>query len=208
MAKRRRRKNSILAGLAGLLIFLTGCGSYDATEDTLFVKKNGSVVETSVATLSASYYNEEELTSFVNEELSAYTGEGTVTLDDLTVEGKDASLTVSYSDGATYADFNKRTFFTGSVVQAQAAGFDFNVPFYAAESAEDTESAESGVPRETVIEDPNLYAVVLAQNCTVKLSGKLVYYSVNVFPTDKSTVVVTGYGEDGTVSEPAYIVYK
>lgn len=210
MFERGSGKKRIAIGLLAAAVFAAGCGSYDANENTLFIKKNGQVVETSVMTYDASYYDAAELESFINEELAAYDGEGEVTLENFEMEGRDATLTLTYSSGEAYAEFNKRTFFSGNVVQAQAAGFDFNVPFYSAESGAsgDTESDDNAASRETVIDDPNLYAVVLSENCTVEVSGRIVFYSVNVFPSDKKTAIITGYSGDGVVSSPAYIVFR
>lgn len=195
-----------------LILTAAGCGaSYDTEENTVFVKRNGQVYETNVESYDEAYYSMEELEAFINEELSAYEGEGEVSLQNLSLEGNHAMLTVSYSDGDTYADFNKRTFYNGKVVQAQAAGYDFNVRFFAADggTSDSTEAeADSSIPRDTVVEDPNLKVVILAEDVRVELPGRIIYYSENVTPEDKDTAYVTGYGEDTLTNGPAYIIYK
>lgn len=196
---------------AAVFLFLSGCGgSYDAEENTIYVKRNGEVIETNVETYDASYYDAAELESFINEALDAYAGEGEVSMVSFAMEDKTAKLTLSYSDGETYQDFNQRTFYNGKVVQAQAAGYDFNTPFYSTETASESTEAEGtgAVPRDTVVDDPNLRVVILEENVHVELPGRIIYYSERVTPTGKSTADITGFDEDSLLIGPAYIIYR
>ena len=214
MKKRLETKKKLyrlLAAAAAGMLLLSGCGSYDADENTLFIKRNGEIYETNVQSYEGDQYNAEELQAFIDEEIGAYNGEGSVTVEKFEMDGPDAMLTTKYSDGKAYADFNKRTFFNGKVVLAQADGFDFDVPFFTPgeKAASDTETGTgASVPRNDVIENPNLSVVVLSENTVVSVPGKILYYSEHVTPRDKHTAEVEGYGAEGVAVKPAYIIYQ
>lgn len=208
--KMKKVQTLLIAAAAGALL-LSGCGSYDADENTLFIKKNGEIYETNVQTYEGNQYSAEEIQAFIDEEIGAYDGEGSVSVEKFEMEGPTAMLTTKYSDAQTYADFNKRAFFNGKVVLAQAEGFSFNVPFFerSEKSSSDTETADgTAVPRDQVVDNPNLSVVVLSENTLVSLPGKIIYYSEYVKPLDKNKAQVDGFGEDGTATGPAYIIYQ
>ncbi|MBQ6441528.1 MAG: hypothetical protein IJJ13_02910 [Lachnospiraceae bacterium] len=198
-----------LLAAAGMLL-LAGCGSYDADENTLFIKRNGEIYETNVQTYEGDQYSADELQAFIDEEIGAYDGEGSVKVEKFEMEGPTATLTTKYSDGKTYADFNKRAFFNGKVVLAQADGFNFNAPFFERneKASGDTEAGGTAVPRDQVIDNPNLSVVILSENTIVSVPGKILYYSEHVTPQDKHTAKVEGYGADGVAAGPAYIIYQ
>lgn len=201
-------KKAVLIGAACLLF--AGCGmSYDVSENTIFVKKNGEVAETNVMSITG-LGSTEELEAFIDEEIAAYDGPGTVKKDRFSVDGDNVTLTVTYSDGETYSDFVKHPFYTGSVVKAMAAGYPFTRTFYEAEEKKDDTEVSTGnvVTKEVVTEDPNLRVVILSIDTNVEVGGKILYYSDNVELTGKSTAIVTGYEEEGLSKEPAYIIFQ
>ena len=207
---RKKIHTLLLAAAAGALL-LSGCGSYDADENTLFVKRNGEIYETNVVDYGGESYDPEEIRSFIDGEIESYDGEGSVEVEKFEMDGSTAMLTTKYSDAQAYADFNKRSFFNGKVVLAQADGFDFDVPFFERneKGSSDTEAAGgTAVPRSQVVDNPNLSVVVLGENTIVSVPGKILYYSEHVKPRGKDTAQVEGYGEDGTATGLAYIIYK
>ena len=207
-----RKKSQILIMMAAAgMLLLSGCGSYDADENTLFLKRNGEIYETNVQSFEGGQYSADELQAFIDEEIGAYDGEGSVSVEKFEMDGDHAMLTTKYSDSKAYADFNKRTFFNGKVVLAQADGFDFDVPFFAfgEKKGSDTEAgAGESIPRNDVVENPNLSVVVLSENTMVSVPGKILFYSEHVTPQDKHTARVEGYGAEGVATKPAYIIYQ
>ncbi len=207
----KKKAYGLLAAAAAGMLFLSGCGSYDADENTLFLKRNGEIYETNVQSFEGAQYSEDELQAFIDEEISSYDGEGSVSVEKFEMDGDTAMLTTKYSDSTAYADFNKRTFFNGKVVLAQADGFDFDVPFFSygeKSSAGMEATGDVSIPRQDVIENPNLSVVVLSENTVVSVPGKILYYSEHVTVQDKHTARVEDYGADGVATKPAYIIYQ
>lgn len=138
-------KMAAFCAAAALLPMLSACGSAGITANTLELKKDGSIIEYTVEDFSASYYDADELKSFVDAEVDAYLAEndGTIRVSRNEVEDQTAYLTVRYDSAQTYTDFNGTECFVGSIVQAQAAGYDFDLDFIAA-GAEETDSDSSG----------------------------------------------------------------
>lgn len=209
------KRSIILLTVFAVLAVFAGCGmSYQTKENTIFVQRDGTIAETNVMSLSG-VGSAEELESFIDEEIASYEGDGTVTKDSFEVEGDEASLTMIYSNSQTYSDFIKKPFFASSVIKAQAAGYPFDVAFYAAEGsgaeADGTEvQGDPGaiVSRDVVLDNPNYYVVILGLDTSVRVDGKILYYSANVTPVDNSTAQVTGYEDESLMPPPAYIVFR
>ena len=114
-----------LAGICLSLILcvgmLAGCGTLVSSDDDLvYVDKKGKVTSIDVEDLDASYYDEDELNSFVKDEIDQYTaenGKGTVSLKDLKVEDGKAKLTMEYKTPEDYAAFNGIELYQGKIVR-------------------------------------------------------------------------------------------
>ena len=198
----KRRVHSI--ALTFVLLFLCGCAqNYDAKQSTIFVGRNGTIIETSVEKMDQSYYNDSELESFIAEEIAEFeSSEGTVEETDYEMDEQTATLTLTYSNWKTYEEFNRRIFYEGTVVKAQAAGFDFDVPFTSAEDG-------SSVEKEKVLEVPEQRIVILetSQAVEVRVPGRLLYISDHVKAEGKSLASVEK-SRNESLTELAYIIYK
>jgi hypothetical protein len=168
---------------------LTGCGTNYATEEsTVFVQKDGKVVSTDVENFSNSY-DEEELKNYVETAISEYTaqyGEDTVTLKDVAVADGKATLILEYASTEDYTRFNGIELFTGSIAEALAAGYDFDVDF--ADVTGDTPTACSA---SDFTGEDGYKVVVIKTNANVNVSGKICYVSQkNVSLVDKKTISI------------------
>jgi hypothetical protein len=168
---------------------LTGCGTDYATEEsTVFVQKDGKVVSTDVESFSDSY-DEEELNNYVETMISEYTaqyGENSVTLNEVTVADGKATLILTYASPEDYSRFNGIELFTGSIAEALAAGYDFNVDF--ADVTGDTPTACSA---SAFTGEDGYKVVVIKTNANVNVSGKICYVSQkNVSLVDKKTISI------------------
>ncbi|MCD7981691.1 MAG: hypothetical protein LUF32_05190 [Clostridiales bacterium] len=145
-----KTKMAALFAAAALIPLLSACGSADITENTLELKKDGSIVEYTVEDFSASYYDADELESFVDTEVEAYLAEndGSIRVSRNEVEDQTAYLTIKYDSAETYADFNGIECFVGSIVQAQAAGYDFDLDFIDASAEEDSDGSDEDADAE------------------------------------------------------------
>jgi uncharacterized protein YxeA len=168
---------------------LTGCGTNYATEEsTVFVQKDGKVVSTDVESFSDSY-DEEELKNYVETTISEYTaqyGEDSVTLKDVAVADGKATLILSYASPEDYSRFNGIELFTGSIAEALAAGYKFDVDF--ADVTGDTPTACSA---SDFTGEDGYKVVVIKTNANVNVSGKICYVSQkNVSLVDKKTISI------------------
>ena len=125
-------------GLSAVLSILTlaGCGQSDlkADTDTVYVEKNGAVLSMDVEAFDQEYYDEAELKEFVDSEVADYNGqhgEKSVEVKDLSVEDGTAKLKLAYRTVDDYTAFTGVELYQGKVVQAMAAGYDFDVDFAA-----------------------------------------------------------------------------
>ena len=181
-----RKKIFWTMGIGLLTGLLGGCGtSYDADTNTLFIKSNGKIIETSVEQFDQ--VDEEVLEQFVDEELSSYCEEQDVSIKEkeFTIEENIAKITLEYESSEDYAGFHNKEFFVGTVVQALAAGYSIPVDF-----------------------DSEDKIIILEENVTVKLSGEVKTTTDNAKVTEDGTVVVTGYEEDDSNPGITYIIYQ
>jgi hypothetical protein len=179
---------TILA-LALCLGLMTGCGtSYLTEESTVFVQKNGKVVSTDVEIFPSSY-DEEGLKTYVETMISEYTaeyGEDTVKLKDIGVVNETATLILEYASPEDYSRFNGIDLFVGTVAEALAAGYDFNVDFADVSGNTPVESSSSDF-----ISQDGYKVVIIKANTNVNVSGNISYVSQeNVSLVDKKTISI------------------
>lgn len=115
-----------------VLGMISGCATKYPETDTVYIQKNGTVQEATVESFDKEYYEEEELKDFITAEIEKYESEyekGSVKLKDFLVEEGVAKLMMKYDGYQSYMDFNGRELFTGTIVQAIAAGYSFGGDF-------------------------------------------------------------------------------
>lgn len=183
---------------------LAGCSSgKDADTDTLFVEKKGAIVEVSVGDFDKDYYDEDEFKQYIKDEIAAYKdgdGTGSVKLDKITIAEDGAKLAMKYSDSEAYTAFVGEEIFTGTIVQAIAAGYDFNVDFKTVEDAE----VKDAVDKSDVISNDDYHVAIVTKAIDVNVSGTICYVSDGVKIKDKSTATI----EESQDAVFNYIIYK
>lgn len=194
---------SVMALGVGLL---AGCGSVDVATNTIIIDSKGKVTEALVEDFSKDYYSQDELKAFVEEEIAEYEethDKGDVKLSDLSVEAGTAKMVMTYADAATYQEFHDGTFYVGSVVNAQTAGYDFGVNFYA---VTDGALASTYTGTSTVVaEEGNV--VILQDAIEVQVPGTITYVSEGVTIASSNTAAIVTENETD-VAPVAYIIYK
>ncbi len=197
-----KRKTAIIFSMILSLSLLAGCGSkLDVEESTVYVDKDGSVISVDIESFEKDYYDESELKDYVKEEVEDYTSENgkkSVSLEDVSVDDSTATLKLKYASADDYTNFNGIELYTGTVVKAMAAGYDFNVDFVSVRDGSVTGTAT----RDEILENDDYKVAIIKANTDVKVDGTILYVSSeNVKVTAKDTVSIReGYQAAATES--------
>jgi hypothetical protein len=135
------------------------------------------------------------------------------------VSDGEAKVVMEYSDYAEYASFNGVDFFVGSVVQAMAAGYPFDVDFYeiTSEGAAQTESSDGAaasyqsVERSTITDNSDYKVLITEERGDFKVNGTICYVSdPTAVLVDKGTVRLAEDEllEQGGESTLTYLIYE
>ena len=194
-----RRMIHVGALLVLTVAVLTGCGkNFSADTDTVYVQKKGTVKGANVADFDKEYYDEAELESFINDTVDTYVakaGEGTVAVTSFAVEDGTAHVYLDYAGAEDYAQFNGIDFYAGTVLDAQADGYDIPKEYNAATDKDTTWDADGNK------------IVIIGQQTQVRVDGTILFVTPNVTVVDKNAADVT-YDILDEEAQPAYIVYK
>lgn len=213
-------------------LFLSGCGkaSMDVDANTLYVGSDGKLTEVIVEDFGKDYYDEDELKTYIDDAVESYqseSGKSDVAVKKYEVKDQIAKLLMEYDSSDSYAAFNKTEIYVGTVLKAQAAGYEFDVNFYTPEQsgeesaktedaqdesteevAANTGDAAVSVSADTVLGEDNNRVLILKQDTNVQVKGEILYVSDHVKVTGKNTAAVYGEGADSTDAGLAYIIYK
>lgn len=180
------------------MLMLTGCdGKFEPTESTVFITSKGGVKSAVMESFEESYYDFNELSADVDEAVKAYcqeTAEEAVTVESLTPADGAVTLMMNYGTVKDYADFNDVILFSGTLSEAEAAGY---VPGTLLD-------AEGQTAEPTTEELSELKVIVTEESICVQTSGKIKYVSDNVSVIDKKLAKAMEAGK----THPAFIIYK
>lgn len=202
-------KKTICAGLICILCIgvLSGCSKRtDVDTSTVFIEKKGKITSVDVENLDKDYYDETELESYITEHITDYVAENGKNVDKKSFEVIDgvAKLQMRYESYEDYTKFNGIELYTGTVVKAQAAGYDFDTEFYSVPEKLEENAKSYSVTKEDVLADDDNKVAVIKANLDVQVPGKVLYVSKqNTKVTAKDTVSITG--EETALT---YIIYK
>ncbi|MEG0963345.1 MAG: hypothetical protein RR139_11680 [Lachnospiraceae bacterium] len=205
-------KKIISIGLVGIMLagLLTACGtSLKADCDTVYVKKNGTVIGAAVEEFEKDYYDADELKTFIEDEVAQYQKEHekkSVKIHEFSVKDKTAKLFIKFKGYKDYQDFNNVTLFTGTVPQALAAGYDFATEF---RKVKDTKLGDTVDNSKILSSDDKV--VVLSEKIDVKVDGTIKYVSsANVKIKSKDLVSLQSQetAETGNELSLVYVIYE
>lgn len=186
---------------------MAGCGSLKVDSNTISVQKNGKIVEGIVEDFSKDYYDEDELKTYIDQAVDDYAAEnkkGDVKVSGYKVEDQKAYLTLKYKNTDSYGKFNGVDIFNGTIVQAQAEGYDFDTSFVKVEDGRE----KGGADAKEVISEDKLNVLILRENMNIIVPGTIQYVSEDgVKVTAKDTVSVEQNG-DTAVAPVVYVIYK
>ena len=200
-----------------LAVSLIGCGKREQTENyagsnTAEVKKDGVITNTIEDSFDSEYYDEALLEEFALREAAEYNhenGEGAISIKKLEVKKEKVMLTMEYRTAEDFADFNGYPFFWGTVEEAFDDGYDFaEVELLEAGFAPKKGDAQE-VPsiREEELKQMGSRKIIIVdvpddERLTLETSGKILYISGAEYVKKNLAVI------DGSVKQPAYIVFK
>ncbi|MBR1875978.1 MAG: hypothetical protein IJ805_02590 [Lachnospiraceae bacterium] len=151
------------------------------TVTTITVNKNGSIDETIIEDFDEGVYDEAELTSMINEEISRYGS--AVEFKGLSTGSGKAELVLSFEDDDACAGFNKTVFYADSIESLKARGVQ--------------------LPGEAALAG-GTQAVVVSESLDVRVPKKIKYVSPGATVTSKNEKTATVVVQDGS---NAVIVY-
>lgn len=193
--------------IAGLL---TACGdSLDVDCNTVYVQKKGTVIGASIGKLDKDYYDEDELEEFIDEKVEAYQEEhdkDSVKVSDFSVKDGVAELSMKYAGYEEYQEFNDVTLFAGTVPQALAAGYDFDIKFTSVKDGKAGDEVDS-----SKIKESDYKVIILSEKIDVKVDGTVKYISADytsVKADDTVSIKLPEDAEDGADLSLVYIVYE
>lgn len=179
----------MLAGCTKKEIFIT---TYDIADDTMLVKRDGSLFVAIIEEFDKSYYNLDELNEFVSKEVDAYNdrvGSKEVSIEELELKDGKVVMILRYTKMAHYSAFNSKP----------AAYFSSDTENVALElpSQYVDVKKESIVDKDTAMKSDKNQVLVLYEPYEIIVEGDIRYYSDKATYVDENKVI--NNSEDITV---------
>lgn len=205
-----RKRMVALSCCIGMCMLMAACGTkLDVQENTIALQRNGKILEAAVETFDQSYYKEDELNSYIQNAVDDYTaehGKKSVSVTESKVEEKKAYLTLQYENAETFQDFSGIECFSGSIVEAQSAGYDFEQDFY---PVTDGKADKKTVRGSSLLEDDDLKVLIVKENSDLIVPGIIAYVSTEgTEVTSEKQVNVTQKQQDTDESVLVYVLYR
>lgn len=192
-----KKSVSLCLLLAGTIL-LTGCSQkFEPTQSTIFVTSKGTVKSAIMESFEEEYYNFEELKNDVEKMVQDYckeTSENAVVVESFTEENDAVTLMMQYETVQDYNDFNDMILFSGTLLEAEDAG-------YIPGELYDMEGQMVPLNEE---EKGSLKVIVTEESISIQTSGKIRCVSDNVTILDSKLAKALEAG----VEHPAFVVYK
>ena len=205
-----RKRMVALSCCIGMCMLMAACGTkLDVQENTIALQRNGKILEAAVETFDQSYYKEDELNSYIQNAVDDYTaehGKKSVSVTESKVEEKKAYLTLQYENAETFQDFSGIECFSGSIVEAQSAGYDFEQDFY---PVTEGKADKKSVKGSTLLKEDDLKVLIVKANSDLIVPGKIVYVSADgTEVTSEKQVNVTQKNQDTDEAVLVYVLYQ
>lgn len=183
----------VLLALVILLVALvfSSCGSDYAKADTctVYVLEDGKIVSTDIEAFDEKKYEKKELESYVKDVIDTYNAENekdSLKKKSLKVKDDVATLVLEYASDEVYKNVNGIDFFTGTVKEAQEAGYKFDVEF-----AKMSDGTAFLAGLEDFEKDDTYKVVIIKSNKKVVVPGEVCFVSTqNVEKVGDDYVVI------------------
>jgi hypothetical protein len=170
----------MLAGCRKEEIFIT---SDDIINDTMLIKRNGSMYVAIVEDFDKSYYNLSELNEFVTKEVNAYNnkvGSEEVTIEELELKNGKAVLILKYTKMAHYSAFNNMP---AAYFSADTENVALELPTSYVDAKKDIM-----VDKDVAMKNDKNKVLVIYEPYEVIVEGKIKFYSDNAKYIDENKV--------------------
>lgn len=211
------KKIRIGAFLCLMLVLLSGCTQthkFEPTKSSIYLKKDGSATSADIETLSKTYYTQEELTAFVEEQVTGYNVEKSglafaykadttevlpIAIEKCEIANQNATLILDFKTTDDYLAFYSSiklpsTLFVGTIAEAKMAGYNFEGSFIKVKDGTSIGSEEAS-------KNDKHYVAIVEGSLSVQVEGTRLYVTDKVTTEGDNTVLCV----DGTVS---YIIFK
>lgn len=185
---------------------LAGCGAdVESDSSVVYVGKKGEIISLDVEHFDESYYDMNELETFVKEQVLAYTeehGKGSVKVEELTAADGSGRLKMKYSTSEDYTAFNGIELYQGTVLDALTAGYVFEGEFAVVEDGVVTGAAT----KQDIYQQQDLKVAVIRANTDVQVEGEICYVScenVRLTGADRISIREGYYLENGATESVA-----
>lgn len=178
-----------LAMLALASMMFGGCGS-DANnlKCSLSVDEDGSLTQTIIDTPDEGM-SEEDLESYINQQISERQESGKISLDSCKVSSKEVKIVLTYNSCEDYEAFNNMECFVGTIKEAEAAGYNFDATMVDKKG----ETADKTVISERKDE---WKVLIVEEPMNVKVYDKVLYTTENAEITGRLSAAVNADAEE------------
>jgi len=127
-----RRTGTVICLILCVMLTLSGCAEYDEAtncKNSIVIHADQSLDATMLRTFDQAYYNENELVSMVEEELTKYNGEhgaDAISLKSHSQSGQQVTLTLHFHNWQDYNNYMLDRIYVGNVQGAYDERYDFN----------------------------------------------------------------------------------
>lgn len=196
----RKKEALFLALVLGCAAVLAGCESKQAefTKSGIEVFEDDTINAMIIENFTADYYQMEELTQFVAEDVASYNtemGSTAVTVGESSMENGTIRLNLTFQNFDAYNGYMPEEVFIGNLQGAYDRGYDF-------ERTLNTAGKDGQViAREDLMNMGNSKVVVVTGDICVRCPSKILYYSTGMTLLDSNTVSADTEGN-------YFIIYK
>lgn len=186
--------------ILAVVLSITACKKGDKVKETTLYIEDGKVTEAIVESDEKDYYNEKELTDWVENVVKDYNKENSKVLEieKCEIEKDKAKVTIVYPSLQDYSSFNHLKAFEGTIAEAKEAGYELEGEFRSTKGKPSVTYAELEGSKEYHV----IVLEIVAAPQTVVLEEDVLYVSSNV-KADKNQAKIKKETKD-----LAYIIYK
>lgn len=180
---------AIIAIIATILFFVLKTDYTDVDTNTVFILKNGKIVSTDIEAFDEKSYDKEKLGDYVQQVIDTYNsenGEDMLKQNSYEVEENKATLVLEYANSDVYEDINGVELFTGTIQEANEAGYSFTGAF-----AKMVDGKAIAATADEFVNEEGYKVVIIKSNTKVVLPGDVCFVSTeNISKVGEDYVVI------------------